>query len=260
MANFTYKAIDTSGKSIMGQIEALNIVDLEMRLKRMGLDLVRGAPSKRSGSVLRAGSIKRPELINFCFHLEQLNSAGVPLIEALVDLRDSVENPRFREVISGVAESIQGGRGFSQALAEYPDVFEQVFTSLVKAGEDTGKLPEVLKSLAETLRWEDELAAQSKKIVMYPLFVGSIVLAVFFFLMIYVVPQMVGFIKNMGSTIPLQTRILIQVSFICVNYWYLILGIPVAVFFALKFAIQVNPRARYHNSALRNWRTRHLFD
>ncbi len=251
MANFTYKAIDTRGKSIMGQIEALNIVDLEMRLQRMGLDLVRGAPSRRTGTALRAGSIKRPELINFCFHLEQLNGAGVPLIEALVDLRDSVENPRFREVIAGVVESIQGGRGLSQALAEYPDVFGQVFTSLIKAGEDTGKLPEVLKSLSDTLRWEDELSAQARKIVMYPAFVGSIVLMVFFFLMIYMVPQMVGFIKNMGQTIPLQTRILIWVSTACVNYWYLIIGIPIALFFALRIAAQVNPLVRYQVDKLK---------
>jgi len=251
MANFTYKAIDTRGKSIMGQIEALNIVDLEMRLQRMGLDLVRGAPSRRTGTALRAGSIKRPELINFCFHLEQLNGAGVPLIEALVDLRDSVENPRFREVIAGVVESIQGGRGLSQALAEYPDVFGQVFTSLIKAGEDTGKLPEVLKSLSDTLRWEDELSAQARKIVMYPAFVGSIVLMVFFFLMIYMVPQMVGFIKNMGQTIPLQTRILIWVSTACVNYWYLIIGIPIALFFALRIAAQVNPLVRYQIDKLK---------
>src|SRR5258706_12004763 len=131
MALFTYKAIDTRGKSIMGQIEALNLIDLDMRLKRMGLDLVRGGPASRGGSLLRAGSVKRAELINFCFHLEQLTSAGVPLIEALIDLRDSIENARFREIISGVIESIQGGQRLSQAIAEYPQIFGPVFSSLI---------------------------------------------------------------------------------------------------------------------------------
>ena len=84
-----------------------------------------------------------------------------------------------------------------------------MFVSLVRSGEQTGKLPEVLKSLSETLKWEDELAAQTKKLMMYPAFVGSIVLLVTFFLMIYLVPQMTGFIRNMGQEIPLQTRILI---------------------------------------------------
>ena len=107
MALFTYKAIDPRGKSALGQIEAMNVIDLEMRLKRMGLDLISGVPTRRGGTLIRSGSIKRQDLINFCFHLEQLNAAGVPLIESLGDLRDSVESARFREVISGVMESIR---------------------------------------------------------------------------------------------------------------------------------------------------------
>jgi type IV pilus assembly protein PilC len=244
MALFTYKAIDARGKSILGQIEALNLVDLEMRLKRMGLDLVRGGP-KRGGSLLRAGSITRSELINFCFHLEQLTTAGVPLVEGLSDLRDSVENVRFREVLSGVIESIQGGQHLSQALAQYPEVFNPVFASLIRAGEDTGKLAEVLKSLVENLKWEDELAEQMKKLVMYPAFVGSIVIMVTFFLMIYLVPQMVGFIKNMGQQIPLQTRILIWVSAFFVDYWWAIIATPVLLVLALRISARVNPLVRY---------------
>jgi type IV pilus assembly protein PilC len=244
MALFTYKAIDTRGKSILGQIEALNLVDLEMRLKRMGLDLVRGGP-KRGGNLLRSGSIKRSELINFCFHLEQLTTSGVPLVEGLIDLRDSVENVRFREVISGIIESIQGGQHLSQALAEYPETFSPVFASLIRAGEDTGKLSEVLKSLVENLKWEDELAEQMKKLIMYPAFVGSIVLMVTFFLMIYLVPQMVGFIKNMGQQIPLQTRILIEVSAFFVNYWWGIIALPVILYMGLRISARVNPLVRY---------------
>jgi len=245
MPQFTYKAIDARGKTMMGQIEAVNFVDLEMRLQRMGLDLVSGGPTRRSSNPFRAGSIKRPDLINFCFHLEQLTSAGVPLVEALADLRDSSENVRFREIISGVLESIGGGRNLSQALSDYPDVFSTVFTSLVRAGEDTGKLPEVLKELSETLKWEDELAAQTKKLILYPAFVGSIVVVVTFFLMIYLVPQMVGFIKNMGQEIPLQTRILIQVSGFFVSYWWALAITPVIIFAGVKMAAQSSPKVRY---------------
>lgn len=246
MPQFTYKAIDARGKAMMGQIEAVNFVDLEMRLQRMGLDLVSGGPTRRSANPFRAGSIKRQDLINFCFHLEQLTSAGVPLVEALADLRDSVENVRFREIISGVLESIGGGRNLSQALSDYPDVFSTVFTSLIRAGEDTGKLSEVMKELSETLKWEDELAAQTKKLILYPAFVGSIVVIVTFFLMIYLVPQMVGFIKNMGQEIPLQTRILIQVSGFFVNYWWAIIAAPVIFFTGLKTLARVNAQVRYH--------------
>jgi len=251
MALFTYKAINPRGKAILGQIEALNVIDLEMRLKRMGLDLVSGAPLKRGTTMLRAGAIKREDLINFCFHLEQLSTAGVPIIDGLGDLRDSVDNPRFREVLSGVIESIQGGNGLSQALSDYPAVFGPVFCSLIRAGESTGRLSDVLRSLVESIKWEDELASQTRKIIMYPAFVGSIVLLVTFFLMIYLVPQMVGFIKGMGQTIPLQTRILIQVSAFFVDYWWAIIAVPVAAFFGLRIAIQVNPLVRYQFDRLK---------
>jgi len=245
MALFTYKAIDTRGKTMLGQIEAMNLVDLELRLKRMGLDLVRGGPAGRGGTWLRGGSIKRSELINFCFHMEQLTGAGVPLVESLIDLRDSIENARFREVISGVIESIQGGLRLSQALAQYPQIFNPVFTSLIRAGEDTGKLAEVLRSLVENLKWEDELAEHMKKLIMYPAFVGSIVVIVTLFLMIYLVPQMVAFIKNMGQQIPIQTRILIEVSSFLVNYWWAVLLAPLLLVAGVRFSARANPAVRY---------------
>ena len=244
MALYTYKAIDSHGKSVMGRVEAVNLFDLEQRLGRMELDLVSGAPSGQATRFL-GGRVTRLDLINFCFHLEQLASAGVPLIDGLMDLRESVENPRFREVVSGVVESIEGGKNLSGALADFPEVFSKVFVSLVRSGEQTGKLSDVLKSLTETLKWEDELAAQTKKLMLYPAFVGSIVLIVTLFLMIYLVPQMTGFLRNMGQDIPLQTRILIAVSDAFVNYWWAILLSPFAAWAGVKFAIYRNPAVAY---------------
>src|SRR5678815_61392 len=244
MALYTYKAIDGRGKSVMGRVEAVNLFDLEQRLLRMELDLVSGAPSS-SGMRFLGGRVTRQDLINFCFHLEQLASAGVPVLEGLMDLRESIENPRFREVVSGVVESIEGGKNLSAALGEFPQVFGKVFVSLIRSGEQTGKLPAVMKSLTETLKWEDELAAQTKKLMMYPAFVGSIVLAVTFFLMIYLVPQMTGFIRNMGQEVPLQTRILISVSSVFVNYWWAILAAPFVVWGAVKLMIIRNPSLEY---------------
>ena len=244
MALYTYKAIDAKGKAVVGRVEAVNRCDLEQRLSRMDLDLLSGGPSSQTSRFF-GGRVPRQDLINFCFHLEQLSSAGVPLIEGLVDLRESVENPRFREVVSGLVESIEGGRNLSQALAEFPEVFSRVFVSLVRSGEQTGRLPEVLKSLTESLKWEDELAAQTKKLAMYPAFVGAIVLLVTFFLMVYLVPQMTGFIRNMGQDIPLQTRVLMRVSTFFVDYWWAIIAAPFLAWFGLKWAARVNPAVEY---------------
>ncbi len=252
MTLYSYKAIDGRGKSLMGQIQAINLIDLELRLQRMGLDLIVGGPASRRASMFK-GAIGRPELINFCFHLEQLTSAGVAIIEALTDLRDSVENPRFREVINGLIESIQGGQNLSSAMADHTDVFPKVFASLIHAGEETGRMSQVLKSLAENLKWEDELIAQTKKLMIYPAFVGSIVLAVTMFLMIYLVPQMVGFIKGTGQAIPLQTRILIQVSGFFISYWWAVLLAPAIAVAGIKLALARSRvfRYRFDNFRLR---------
>jgi type IV pilus assembly protein PilC len=245
MPLYTYKAIDASGKSVMGRTDAGNVFDLEQRLARMGLDLVSGAPTAQKSRLISGSRVPRQDLINFCFHLEQLAGAGVPIVEGLIDLRESTENLRFREVVGGLVETIEGGKSLSQALADYPEVFSKVMTSLVRSGEQTGKLPEVLASLADTLKWEDELAAQTKKILLYPAFVGSIVLLVTFFLMIYLVPQMVGFIRNMGQDLPLQTRILIHVSNFFVGYWWAVIAAPFVFWFGLRFAARTNPAVAY---------------
>ena len=245
MPLFSYKAVDASGKNVLGRVEAVNLFDLEQRLSRMGLDLVTGAPSAQRARLMGGNRIPRQDLINFCFHLEQLASAGVPVLEGLVDLRESVERPRFREVVSGLIEAIEGGRSLSQALGEFPEIFSKVFVSLVRAGEQTGKLADVLKSLTESLKWEDELASQTKKLLMYPAFVGSIVLVVTLFLMIYLVPQMTGFIRNMGQEVPLQTRILIAVSDFFVNYWWAVVAAPFAAWAGIRLAVKGNPAVAY---------------
>ena len=245
MPLYTYKAIDATGRAVIGRVDAGNVFDLEQRLARMGLDLVTGAPTAQKNRLIGGSRIPRQDLINFCFHLEQLASAGVPIVEGLIDLRESTENLRFREVVGGLVETIEGGKSLSQALADYPEVFSKVMTSLVRSGEQTGKLSEVLKSLAETLKWEDELAEQTKKIMMYPAFVGSIVLLVTFFLMIYLVPQMTGFIRNVGQEIPLQTRLLIHVSDFLVGYWWLVISAPIVLWVGIKSAAKTNPSLAY---------------
>ena len=245
MALYTYKAVNPRGKNVLGRVEAVNLFDLEQRLARMGLDLVIGAPASSRSRLIGARRVRRADLINFCFHLEQMASAGVPLLEGLVDLREGMDNARFREVVSGLIESIEGGKNLSGALGEYPEVFSKVFVSLVRSGEQTGRLAEVLKGLTESLKWEDELAAQTKKIMLYPAFVGTIVVLVIFFLMIYLVPQMSGFIRNMGQEIPLQTRILIEVSAFFVSYWWAILAAPFVLWFGLKLAARNNPALEY---------------
>ncbi|MFA4969548.1 MAG: type II secretion system F family protein [Sulfuritalea sp.] len=245
MALYAYKAMNTHGRMVTGRLEAINLIDLEMRLKRMDLDFINGDTLKQGGLTGRA-RITRPELINFCFHLEQLARAGVSLIESLTDLRDTIENPRFREIIAGMVESIEGGKTLSQALAEHPQTFDGVMVSLIKAGEETGALPQVLGNLLESLKWQDELAAHTKKLIMYPAFLATVVIAITLFMMIYLVPKMAGFIRNMGQELPTQTKILIATSEFFVNYWYVVLGTPIILAAVIAFLVNTNRTAHYY--------------
>ena len=238
---YDYKAVSTEGRMVFGRIDAINIVDLEMRLKRMELDLVTGKAIDQH-KLFGSRKIPRRDLINFCFHLDQLARAGVPILEGLGDLRDSIENPRFREVIAGLIEGIEGGQTLSLAMADHPTVFNPVFVSLIR---------EVLSSLNESLKWEDELASNTKKLLMYPAFVGTVVLGATFFLMIYMVPQLKMFVKNMGQVLPPQTQLLFFVSDMLVAYWWLFLLLPVLAVIAAQLVLRSNPLARLRLDAIK---------
>lgn len=244
MALYSYKAVNDQGKSTKGLQDAANVVDLELRLKRMGLDLVHARVGEKK-STFGSKKVKRADLITFFFNLDQLVRAGVPLLECLADLRDSMDDQRFREIIASMVESIESGKKLSQAMAQHPEAFDKIFVSLTHAGEQSGRLPDVFNHITESLKWQDEMTAQTKTMLIYPAFVGTVVIAITFFLMIYLVPQLVGFIKGTGQEIPLQTRLLIATSDLFVNYWYVMLTLPVALFVLLKLALKNNPSLQY---------------
>ena len=245
MSSFNYKAVDQTGRLALGQIDAINEVDLEIRLERMGLDLITFRQVKKSASLFNGKKVTNQDLVMFCFQLEQLTSAGVPLLESLSDLRESSSNPYFQKVLGAVSAEVEGGKMLSQALAEHPNVFSDVFVSLIDAGERTGQMPVVLNNLFNTIRWQDELMSQTKKLLAYPAFVAVVVMGAVAFLMTYLVPQMVSFLRNMGQELPLNTKILIAMSNAIVNYWWLVIGVPVLVVIGLAAYIQSSPRARY---------------
>lgn len=250
MPLFNYRAVDPDGHAVAGRIDALNLVDLEMRLRRMELDLIDGTPVS-TRSLFSSRNVPRRELIHFCFHMEHLARVKVPILEGLSDLRDTLENPRFREVVASLVDGIEGGQTLSQAMEAHPRVFDRVFVSLIRAGETSGRLPDVLRNLTETLKWEDELASQTKKLAMYPAFVGTIVVAATFFLMIYMVPQLKQFVKNMGEALPPQTKALFFVSDLLVAYWYVALLAPIVLLIALRIHLHTNPLARLRFDAFK---------
>lgn len=249
MASYSYRAIDDTGRMMNGSTDAINPVDLEMRLKRLGLDLVTFETIKKS-TLMRKRKVTRKELITFCFHMDQLMRAGVPIIDALTDLRDTVENEGFKAIVASVLEDVEGGLKLSDAMAEHPQAFDQVFVALIRTGEQTGQLPEVLSKLTENLKWQDELAAQVKKAMMYPAFAGTVIIGVVFALMIFLVPQLAVTMKALTPNPPAATMALIAISAVMKQYWYLFIGVPLVAIIALVVVAKTNDDAKYRIDSL----------
>jgi type IV pilus assembly protein PilC len=124
-------------------------------------------------------------------------------------------------------------------------VFDNVFVSLIRAGEQSGRLAEVFESLSNSLKWQDELASQTKRLLMYPAMVLVVVSAVVVFLLVYLVPQVTSLLKTMGIALPMQTKLLIFVSNSIIAYWPFVFGTPVVVAVVLILWINRSPRAAY---------------
>jgi type IV pilus assembly protein PilC len=250
MPLYKYKAIDAGGKFIQGSLDARNASDLELRLEKMELDLVKYAAKEHGVDLFGKNKIGRRDLINFSFYLEQLTRAGVPILEGLADLRDGEENPTFRDIVTGVIEAIEGGNSFSQALGLYPKIFDDVFVSLIKVGERSGKMSEVLIDITSTLKWQDELLAKAKSIMTYPAVMGSLVISVVLGMMIFIVPDIMQAIVGLGGEIPLETRALMAVSNFLVHYWYLVIFGPIVVIFVLSYFYKTSSNAKFKMDGL----------
>lgn len=251
MTVYLYKAVDKEGKSAQGQMDAINEVDLELRLRRMGVDLITAREASKRQKLFGGPKASLQDLIMFAFQMEQMTRAGVPLLEGLAELRDSTPNPAFREVLNQLVSGVEGGQMLSQVMEQHPKIFNEVFISLVRAGEQTGQLTEVFDNLANTLKWQHELVGQTKKLLAYPMFVMVVVLGATAFLMSYLVPQMAGFLQNMGQELPIQTRFMIAASDILVNYWWAFILVPILLVTTLIVALKNSEDARYKFDAIK---------
>lgn len=244
MPSFTYRAVDPGGLIVKGTLEAANARAVENQLRVSGIEVLK-CVEKGASRFSRPARVKRKDLIGFCFHMQQMTKAGLPILEALGDLRDSMDNRGFKEVLSNLIASVEVGKTLSQALAEYPHVFDDVFVSLVSVGEESGELPQVLHKLTESLKWQDELVSKAKTVIIYPAFVGTVVLGVMLFMMMYVVPQMVSFMSEMGQALPIHTRALIAFSNFLVSNWWWALPLPPALLLIVKLQAERKPSVRY---------------
>jgi type IV pilus assembly protein PilC len=243
MAFYKYRASYEDGRIAKGRVEALHETDLAAQLKRLDLSLLSAKVVPPRSAIVK--SMPRRDVLGLLFQLEMLIRAGVPILESLADLRDASDTPAGRDLAGSLFEKIEAGATLGEAIGGFPGVFNETVVNLIRAGEVSGQLPEVLKEIVRSLKWQDEMNAHTKKLLTYPLFVMVVIGGVVFFLMVYLVPQLIGFLKNLGQTIPFQTRLLIAVSGIFVNYWWALLSVPPVVVAGVLALSAASPAVRY---------------
>lgn len=204
---FRFRALAADGQLVLGETDAAGPEAVDALLALRGLELITASPA-RPVPWRRQAHWPNRELIDLCFHLEQLCGAGVPLHEALDELSKASEHPTTKRTLAAVTTAIAGGQPLSQALANAPTRLPAHVPALIRAGENGGCLPEILRRLGQALRSEDELRAQGRRALLYPAFVGATVLTALAFLTVVLLPQLKQFVVGSGQALPLHARLL----------------------------------------------------
>ncbi len=214
-------------------IAANSEVDLYNQLQSAGLELVDCKPLSKRGpggsGFTRLKRIKIRDLIQFFLQMEQMQDAGVPLLDALSDVRDTTENDRMRDIMTEIHRDVSDGGSLSEAMGKHEKVFTNLYLSLIKAGEDTGDLTSSYRQLIKYLKWVDEMQTRIRKATRYPMIVVAVVFLTIVVMMGHVVPQIVGFISNLDQELPFYTIALIKTSEFFSTYWLYVLVAPVAL-------------------------------
>lgn len=199
------------------------------QLQSAGLELVQCAKvdrSRRSLSFIQMNKIKIRDLIQLFIHLEQMQSSGVPLLDALSDIRDGAENDQMRDMMTDIHRDVRDGTSLSEAMLKHPKIFKPLYIAMVKSGEQTGDLTSIYRQMVSFLKWVDNLQSKIRKATRYPMIVTFVVLLTIVFMMSYVVPQIVGFLKFLDLELPFYSKALIATSNFFVEPQFTLLGIP----------------------------------
>jgi len=244
MSSFTYKAKDEQGRTIKGTMIAPNEDQLAISLDQMGLYLITAKKTKVPESYLSWERVKRKDLITFSVHLSTTLSAGIPILQALQDLIEQTEKPKFKKVIEDISRNIQAGNSFSEALAKHPKVFSELYVSIVKAGETTGNVDKVLDDLVTFLEWQESLATDVKQATIYPAFILLAVISLIVLLMTFVFPRFTVIFERTNVPLPLPTRVVMSISHFTTSYWFIIVLIVIALILSHRLVVRT-PRGRY---------------
>ncbi|WP_306606133.1 type II secretion system F family protein [Azonexus sp.] len=237
---FRFKALDARQQLINGESEALDLDALIQQLQQQGLELLH-VRRKRKRRVPR---ISRRDIIDFCFQIEHLLNAGIPLLDALHDLAEHSASTHLRALCQRLSRAVSNGQALSAALQTEGRQLEPAFIGLIRAGEISGRLPDVLQRMGHNLQQAEALAARTSQALTYPAVAGALVIGASIFLMRFLVPQVRVFLDEAGLALPLHTRLLFALSDFLDRYWGWVAGLPPSLLLIAILAARSSPGIR----------------
>lgn len=239
MALYSYEAYGKDGKKIKGTIDAPSQASVKEILSKQGLYVISVSTTTQeaSGGFLQrwfSGTIKPKDRILFTKQLAVLLKSGVPLLEALELLTEQFTGS-LRGVVINIKDDIKQGSSFADALKKYPKIFDTIYVQLVRAGEASGRLEIILDRLTSYLERREEIAKKIKGAFQYPLIQLAIVAIVVVVLLTVVIPQMQDIFTSIGTQLPWATRFVVGAGDALISYFYLFLGIPIALIVAFRY-------------------------
>lgn len=240
MPIFEYKGLSRDGKNVKGVIDAENLRAARAKLKKDNIYVVdirdkkKNDPKKKSGPrSTKAVGVK--ELALMTRQLATLIKANIPLVDALTAVSEQVENPVLSEAIADCKNMVNEGSPFAKSLQKYPNIFTNIYISMVEAGEMSGSLDVILMRLAEFTEAQADLRAKVSSAMTYPVIMMAVTMGLLGFLFVFLIPKMVTVFESAPNLkLPWYTTTLIDASQFVVNYWYLIVGSVVILFLLFK--------------------------
>jgi type IV pilus assembly protein PilC len=255
MPLFSYQATNSGGKTVQGTITATDKTTALNLMTKQGLKPISveiKSNVKKGGKGFFKPKVKITDLVLFTRQLSTMVSAGVPLLRSLTTMRDQVENPTLREIISDMIKDVQSGVSLADAMAKHPDVFSDIFVNMIRAGEAAGIVDDILKRLATQVEKNASMRKKIKSASTYPIVLLTLTIGAFMGLMIFIIPRIAAILKDIGgedAKLPVITQVMISISSFMTNYWYIVIGGGFLIIFLIRRYIKT-PAGRYQFHAL----------
>lgn len=245
---FNYSSKTAGGKIEQGTLEAASVAQASKVLhekKLFVLELKKdepGIPGLKKGIAIPflGKKVSLKDKIIFTAQLAMMVKSGLPLIDAFSSLEEQTENKYFGQILNDIANEVKGGKTLSETLAKYPKVFSKFYISIVRSGEKSGKLDDVLERLSDQLQKDYDLITKIKAAVTYPILVVVALVGIMIVMLIFVVPQLKTIFADIGAELPLLTRIILGASDLIRNFWYIFILLIIGIYVGIRFWIN-NP-------------------